>query len=105
VAPIAGGRGRSEKWPRYPGSVSYADTPEELALSGFGPEDHASVMNVEYRKYDADLVAQYGDLGHAIVQVGFPGNPAYYYIPAYHFVEGWRLEMPPEGDPRRRRPT
>ena len=60
-------------------------------------------MNVEYRQYDADLVAQYGDLGHAVVQVGFPGKSAYYYVAAYHFPEGWRLEMQSAGDPRRRR--
>jgi hypothetical protein len=86
-------------------SVSYADTPEEVALRGFRQEDQASVVNVEHRRYDDDLIARFGDLGHAVVQVGFPGKSAYYYIPAYHFPEGWRLEMPPEGDPRRRRGT
>ena len=83
--------------------MSYADTPEELVLRGFRPEDQASVVNVKYRQYDADLIAQYGDLGHAIVQIGFPGKSACYYIPAYHFPEGWRMEMPPDGDPRRQR--
>jgi hypothetical protein len=86
-------------------SVSCADTPEELVLRGFRPEDQASAVNVEHRWYDDDLIARFGDLGHAVVQVGFPGKSGYYYISAYHFPEGWRLEMPPEGDPRRRRGT
>jgi hypothetical protein len=80
----------------------YADTPEELALKGFRPDDQATIVNVEYRQYSSDLLAVHGDLGHAVVQVGFAGKSAYYYIPAYHYRGGWRLEMPPEGDPRRR---
>jgi hypothetical protein len=79
-----------------------ASTPEELALRGFKPEDEATVVSVDYRHYDPALIAQYGDLGHAVVQVGFPGRAAYYYISAYHYPGGWRLDMPPEGDPRRR---
>ena len=80
----------------------YADTPEELALRGFRPDEQATIVNVEYRQYSSDLVAVHGDLGHAIVQVGFSGKSACYYIPAYRYPGGWRLEMPPEGDPRRR---
>jgi hypothetical protein len=80
----------------------HADTPEELVLGGFRPEDQATVVNVEYRRYDEDLVAQHGDLGHAVVQVGFPGRSSFYFVPTYHYPSGWRLEMPPEGDPRRR---
>jgi hypothetical protein len=82
--------------------VSYADTPEELVLRGFKPEDQAWVVNVEYKQYSPDLVARFGDLGHAIVQVGFPGNRPYYFINAYHFPDGWLMEMPPDAnDPRR----
>ena len=33
------------------------------------------------------------------MQVGFPGKSACYYVPAYRYPGGWRLEMPPEGDP------
>ena len=84
--------------------AGYADTPEALVLRGFKAEDRARIIKVEYRHYDDDLAAQHGDLGHAIVQVGFPGKSASYYIPAYHYSGEWRLEMPPEGDPRRRRP-
>jgi len=80
----------------------YADTPEELVLRGFKPEDQATVVSIEYRQYDKTFVAHHGDLGHAIVQVGFPGKSAYYYVAAYHYPVGWSLEMPPEGDPRRR---
>jgi hypothetical protein len=80
----------------------YADTPEELVMRGFKPKDQATVVSVEYRQYDENLVALHGDLGHAIVQVGFPGKSAYYYVSAYHYAAGWRLEMPPDGDPRRR---
>ena len=82
-----------------------AGTPEELVLRGFRPEDQATVVNVEYRRYDSRLVAEHGDLGHAIVKVGFPGKSACYYIPAYHYLGRWHLEMPPEGDPRRRDPS
>jgi hypothetical protein len=54
--------------------TGHADTPEELAVRGFKPADEATIINVEYRHYDDDLVAQHGDLGHAVVQVGFPGK-------------------------------
>jgi hypothetical protein len=77
--------------------VREATTPDEAALSGFLPGDEAIVVNVEYRHNEQDL-------GHAIVQIGFPGKPAYYCIPVYQYPEGWRLEMPPPGDPRRRKP-
>lgn len=76
-------------------------TPEELALEGFDPKAGAMVVNVEYRQYDDDLVAQFGDLGHAVVQIGFPGRTAYYYTPFFHYPDGWHRELPPEGDPRR----
>jgi hypothetical protein len=83
-------------------------TPEELALEGFDPEAGATVVSVEYKQYDDELVAQYGDLGHAIVQVGFPGKPPHYhtppcyYTPYFHYPDGWRRDLPPAGDPRRR---
>lgn len=74
--------------------------PEELALEGFDPDAGATVVNVEYRQYDDEQVAQLGDLGHAIVQIGFPGTSACYYTPFFHYPDGWRMELPPEGDPR-----
>ena len=83
-------------------------TPEDLALEGFDPEAGATVVRVEYKQYDEELVAQYGDLGHAIVQIGFPpkppnyDTPPYYYTPYFHYPEGWRRDLPPPGDPRRR---
>jgi hypothetical protein len=84
--------------------VNYTDTPEELVLGGFKPEDQASVVSVEYKEYSPDLVARFGDLGHAVVQVGFPGKRPCYFIRAYHFPEGWQMEMPSEkDDPRRQR--
>jgi hypothetical protein len=80
-------------------SVSCADTPEELVLRGFRPEDQASAVNVEHRWYDDDLIARFGDLGHAVVQVGFLASRA-----LLHFG----LSLPGGmaiGDATRRRPA
>jgi hypothetical protein len=49
-------------------------TPEELALEGFDDDSGATVVDVEFKRYDDELVVQFGDLGHAVVQVGFPGT-------------------------------
>ncbi len=75
-------------------------TPEVLALEGFDDDSGATVVDVEFKRYDDELVAQFGDLGHAVVQVGFPGTTACYYLSYFHYQGAWRQELPPEGDPR-----
>ncbi len=59
-------------------------TPEVLALEGFDDDSGATVVDVEFKRYDDELVAQFGDLGHAVVQVGFPGTTACYYLSYFH---------------------
>jgi hypothetical protein len=56
-------------------------TPEEVALRGFRPEDGAYVVGARYEEPD-----------HAVVQVGFPGKAAFYWLNIYRQKDGWRLE-------------
>jgi len=53
-------------------------TPEDSALARFDPADEARVVGVEYRDND-----------QAVVQVGFPGMAACYFITAYRIAGGW----------------
>jgi len=56
-------------------------TPEEVALRGFRPEDGAYVVGARYEEPD-----------HAVVQVGFPGKAAFYWLNIYRHNDAWRLE-------------
>ena len=81
----------SEPTPAWPGSTpSTSDsgsrgcsTPSEVALRGFAPEALAYIVDVRYEQDD-----------HAVVQVGFPGKAAYYYLNIYQHEDDWRLEIP-----------
>jgi hypothetical protein len=44
-------------------------TPEAMALQGFAPDTEAYIAGVRYDAADA-----------AVVQVGFPGKDAFYYL-------------------------
>ena len=65
------------------GEAGGCSTPNEVALRGFAPEGQARIVDVRYKEPD-----------HAIVQVGFPGKKAYYYLNIFRLDDGWRLEMP-----------
>jgi hypothetical protein len=56
------------------------ETPEEAALSGFDPAAGATVVGVEVQNRD-----------HVVVQVGFPGKAASYFIATYRLDERWQV--------------
>jgi len=60
-----------------------SSTPDEVALRGFPPEHHAYIVDVRYKHPD-----------HAVVQVGFPGKEAFYWLNIFLHDGGWRLEIP-----------
>ena len=81
----------SEPTSAWPGSTPSASdsgprgcsAPNEVALRGFAPDAQAHIVNVRYQQAD-----------HAVVQVGFPGKAAYYYLSIFRHQDGWRLEIP-----------
>jgi Clp amino terminal domain, pathogenicity island component len=84
-SPAAPQRGQVEPTPAGTTAAGPARTltPEEAALGAFAPEEGAQVVGVRYDQPD-----------HAVVQIGFPGKSAFYFVGLFLHEDGWSMEAP-----------